>query len=157
MKSECELICGHASRQHPHVMHRDSGYAVSWLSCDWRGPGPSSCEPSSWIHAFTFFRSLNIRCRSTTRSRTSGNLDIGSSVIVSPFGAIWSIIAEHDWRTLPLMTIVHEPHTSSRQTDSHTIGATVWPRRLRLFLDLHQRADDVHRRLPGDLELLPAL
>jgi hypothetical protein len=32
--------------------------------------------------------SSNIRWRSTIKSRTTGNFDIGSSVIVSPFGAI---------------------------------------------------------------------
>src|SRR5439155_21827199 len=30
-------------------------------------------------------------------------------------------------------------------------------RRDGLLLDLHQRADDVHPRMPGDVELLPAL
>ena len=75
MKSLDEsLICGHASRQQPHVMQRDSGYASSWLSCDWRGPGPSSCDPSSWIQALTRLRSSNMRERSTTRSRTTREL-----------------------------------------------------------------------------------
>jgi hypothetical protein len=35
--------------------------------------------------------------------------------------------ALHDWRTLPLMSIVHEPHTSSRHTHSQTTGGTVAP------------------------------
>ena len=35
--------------------------------------------------------------------------------------------AEHAWRTRPLMTIVQEPQTSSRQAASQTTGATVLP------------------------------
>ena len=32
--------------------------------------------------------------------------------------------AEHAWRTRPLISMVHEPHTSSRQLASYAIGAT---------------------------------
>ncbi len=47
--------------------------------------------------------------------------------MVSPFGAIASTIALHDCRTRPLTSIVHEPHTSSRQTHSQTTGVTRSP------------------------------
>jgi hypothetical protein len=57
----------------------------------------------------------------------TGNFVIGASVIVCPFGAMRSIIALHDCLTFPLMIIVHEPHTSSRQTHSQTTGATFLP------------------------------
>jgi hypothetical protein len=35
--------------------------------------------------------------------------------------------AEQAWRTLPLISIVHEPQTSSRQAASQTTGATSAP------------------------------
>ena len=68
-----------------------------------------------------------MRDRSTTRSRTSGNLVIGSIVIGSPFGESTSTSAEHACRTRPLITIEHAPHTSSRHTASQQTGATSWP------------------------------
>ena len=42
----------------------------------------------------------------------------------------WSSLstrAEHDWRALPLMSMVQAPHTSSRQPLSHTGGVVGVP------------------------------
>jgi hypothetical protein len=47
--------------------------------------------------------------------------------MVSPFGAMRSTNALHDWRTLPSIRIVQAPHTSSRQTHSQTTGETARP------------------------------
>ena len=52
---------------------------------------------------------------------------MGSSTMVVPSGAMWSTSALHDCRTRPLMRIVHEPHTSSRHTDSHATGVVFSP------------------------------
>src|SRR4051812_14053986 len=74
-----------------------------------------------------FFRSEKRRWRLTNRSRTMGNLLIGSRVIGPPFSLILSTSAEQLWRTLPLMIMVHAPQTSSRQPLSQTGGVVGWP------------------------------
>src|SRR5215204_4209472 len=56
-----------------------------------------------------------------------GNLLIGSSVMAWPFSVSLSTRAEQLWRTLPLMTMVHAPQTSSRQPLSQTGGVVCWP------------------------------
>src|SRR5688500_14757885 len=61
-----------------------------------------------------------MRERSTYRSRITGNLLIGSSVIGDRSGETFSTSALHAWRTLPLISIVHAPHTSSRHALSQT-------------------------------------
>src|SRR5215213_5286158 len=81
------------------------------------GPVPRSYVPSIGTHALA-------RLRSTNRSRTSGNLVIGSSVIGC---SSLSTKAEHDCRVLPLISIVQAPHTSSRQPLSHTGGVVCRP------------------------------
>src|SRR5450432_105054 len=79
-----------------------------------------SYVPSIGTHALIFFRSLKSRLRSTHRSRTSGNLLIGSSVIGSPGAPSLSTSAEQDCRTRPLISIVQAPQTSSKQPLSQT-------------------------------------
>src|SRR5436305_4513812 len=74
-----------------------------------------------------FFRSPKSRLRFTNRSRRIGNLLIGSSVIAWPLSVSLSTRAEQLWRTLPLMTMVHAPQTSSRQPLSHTGGVVCCP------------------------------
>src|SRR6266566_6292251 len=74
-----------------------------------------------------FLRSLKRRWRLTNRSRTSGNLLIGSRVIGLAGAPSFSTRAEQLWRTLPLMTMVHAPQTSSRQPLSQTGGVVCWP------------------------------
>src|SRR5690242_13950656 len=114
------VYCGQASRQHPQLMHRDSGYRSSCNSLEMDGPVPRSYVPSMGIHALTRLRSLNSRWRSTNRSRTRGNLVIGSSVIAPSTVPILSTSAEQAWRVRPLMSIVQAPHTSSRHPLSQT-------------------------------------
>ena len=82
--------------------------------------------PSIGTHAFSFVRLLNILWRSTKRSRTTGNLDIGSSVMTSfsPHSlCMLSTRPEHAWRILPLMFMVQAPQISSRQLQSQATGA----------------------------------
>src|SRR4051812_41017425 len=74
--------------------------------------------------AFTRLSASNIFCRSTVRSRTSGNFFIGCSVIGS---VRWAISAEHAWRTFPLITMVQDPQTSSRQAASQAGGVVCFP------------------------------
>src|SRR5207248_3008464 len=74
--------------------------------------------------ARTRLSASNIFCRSTVRSRTSGNFFIGWSVTGS---LSLSIKAEQACRTLPLMIIVQDPHTSSRQAASQAGGVVVFP------------------------------
>jgi len=68
-----------------------------------------------------------MRERSTTRSRITGNLLIGRSSISGRSSRSRSTRAVHAWRTRPLITIVHAPHTSSRQLHSQATGATRRP------------------------------
>src|SRR5678816_4626370 len=89
-----------------------------------RGPGPRSYVPWIGIQPLIRIRSLNMRPRSTDRSRTTGNLLIGSSVI----GCVRrSTSAEQDCRTLPLTSIVQAPQTSSRQCASQATGVVFLP------------------------------
>src|SRR5882672_6982370 len=76
------------------------------------------------IQALTRRRASNILPRSTVRSRTSGNFFIGCKLIGC---ASLSISAEQACRTLPLITIVQEPQTSSRQAASQAGGVVVFP------------------------------
>ena len=81
--------------------------------------------PSMGTHALSLTRFLNMRLRSTKRSRTTGNLDMGSSVMTSSWPhSLWmlSTSAEHAWRTVPLMIMVQAPQISSRQLQSQTTG-----------------------------------
>src|SRR6266478_6093157 len=71
------------------------------------------------IQALTRRSASNILPRSTVRSRTSGNFFIGCKSL--------SIRAEHACRTLPLITIVQEPQTSSRQAASQAGGVVLFP------------------------------
>src|SRR5207253_9018433 len=75
-----------------------------------------------WVrtHAVTRLRSSNNRERSTDRSRTTGNLVSGSSVIGLRSGDTFSISVEHACRVRPLINMVHAPHTSSKHPLSHT-------------------------------------
>ncbi len=82
--------------------------------------------PSMGTQALTFFSDSNIRCRSTIRSRTSGNLVIGSRVTGC---SSWSMSAVQAWRTLPFITMLQAPHTSSRQLQSQTTGVGLGRRR----------------------------
>src|SRR6185436_18728792 len=66
----------------------------------------------------------NICDRSTMRSRTFGNFDIGSSLIGC---SRLSTSAEHDWRARPLMIIVQMPQTCSRQFMCQTGGVVFSP------------------------------
>src|SRR6266481_6374654 len=127
MNFEWVLTCGHASRQHPQVMHREKRYANSWTLGAIRGPGPRSYVPSIGTHACAFLSASNILDRSTHKSRITGNFDIGSIVTGPPSP---SASCEHPWRTRPLITIVHDPQTSSRQLASNTTGATRLPCRV---------------------------
>src|SRR5712691_11340539 len=76
------------------------------------------------IQALTRRRASNILPRSTVRSRTSGNFFIGCKLIGC---ASLSISAEQACRTLPLITIVQEPQTSSRQAASQAGGVVLFP------------------------------
>src|SRR6266852_4744470 len=111
-----------------------------------RGPSPRLYVPSIGIHAFTRFRLSNMNCRSTVKSRTTGNFDNGSIRIGC---SKWSTSAEHAMRAFPLMTIAHEPHTSSKQLDSYDTGVVCLPSRVTIFRNIAQAYDHVHRRPPG--------
>src|SRR5712664_289832 len=76
------------------------------------------------IQALTRRRASNILPRSTVRSRTSGNFFIGCKLIGC---ASWSISAEQACRTLPLITMVQGPQTSSRQAASQAGGVVLFP------------------------------
>src|SRR5712672_2351008 len=82
------------------------------------------------IHALTRFKLSNMNCRSTARSRTTGNFDIGSSRIGC---SNLSTNAEQAMRALPLMSIAHEPQTSSRQLESYETGVVFLPSRVTGF------------------------
>src|SRR5580700_2386154 len=92
-----------------------------------RGPAPRSYVPSIGTQAFTALRFSKITLRSTARSRTTGNLENGSSRRGS---ARWSISAEQARRALPLISMAHEPQTSSRQFESYVIGVVAFPSRV---------------------------
>ena len=119
--------CGQASKQQPQVMHSDITYRLARSESAITAPLPISCEPSMSIHALTFFRFSNMRLRLTCKSRTTGNFDIGSREM----GCFrLSTSAVQACRTFPLMIIVHEPHTSSRQFESQVTGLTISPFRV---------------------------
>lgn len=79
-----------------------------------------------------FLSVANIRDRSTTRSRITGNLVIGrSSISPGLASSSRSIKAVQACRTRPLMIIVQAPQTSSRQLQSQATGATGLPSAVR--------------------------
>src|ERR1700733_10630050 len=121
------LNWGQASMQQQQEMHRERGYAASCSSADMRGPAPRSYVPSIGTHAFTAFRFSKITLRSTARSRTTGNLENGSSFTGC---SRLSIRAEQAMRARPLMSIAQEPQTSSRQFESYVIGVVALPSRV---------------------------
>src|SRR3954469_24370858 len=124
IKSDLLFTFGQASKQTPHVIHFESSYAHWRFLSGIRGPGPKSYVPSIGIHAFTFFNESNIRLLSTCKSRTTGNVLIGSKRIGC---SSWSTIAEQDWRGFPLITIEQAPQTSSKQFISQIIGVVFSP------------------------------
>src|SRR5687767_15791704 len=89
-------------------------------------------------HALARFRSLNSRERSTHRSRITGNLLIGSSVIGC---SSLSTRAEQLCRVLPLISIVHAPQTSSRQALSHTGEVVGVPSAVTGWAAIHWRTE----------------
>src|SRR5581483_4603984 len=111
----CSLNCGHTSMQQQHEMQREYGYASSWSFGEMRGPGPRSYVPSTGTQALTRFRFSNSTLRSTARSRTTGNLLKGSMRMGC---SNLSTSAEHAICALPLMSMAHDPQTSSRQFES---------------------------------------
>src|SRR5699024_11439163 len=95
------------------------------------GPGPRSYVPSMGTQALTRLRLSNMNERSTWRSFTTGNVDIGSSLIG------WSSLSTSAVQyclALPLMTIEQAPQTSSRQFISHVTGVVFCPLELTGFL-----------------------
>ena len=66
---------------------------------------------------------------------------IGSSVIASPASPIFSTRVLHDWRALPLTTIVQAPHTSSKQPLSHTGGVVATPSTVVGWAAIHWRQE----------------
>src|SRR6267378_839069 len=77
-----------------------------------------------------------MNCRSTVKSRTTGNFESGSMRIGS---SSWSTSAEHAMRAFPLMTIAHEPHTSSKQLESYDTGVVCLPSRVTGFSAISRR------------------
>src|SRR5947207_4275116 len=92
-----------------------------------RGPGPRSYVPSTGTHAFTRLRFSNRTLRSVARSRTMGNFERGSSRIGC---SSLSTSAEQAMRALPLISMAHDPQTSSRQFESYTTGVVGLPSRV---------------------------
>ncbi len=80
--------------------------------------------PSTGTQACTFFRFSNNTLRSTDRSLTTGNLENGSSVTGR---SSLSMSAEQAMRALPLISMAHDPHTSSRQFESYVTGVLCLP------------------------------
>src|SRR6516164_4354994 len=101
-----------------------------------RGPSPRLYVPSMGIQALTRFRDSNINWRSTARSRTTGNFVIGSRRMGC---SRLSTRAEQAILTLPLMTIAHDPQTSSRQFDSYETGVVFLPSRVTGFSAISRR------------------
>src|ERR1035437_10098972 len=126
-KRVSSVICGHASRHKQHEIQRERGYACSCTAGVTRGPGPRSYVPSTGTHAFTRFRFSKRILRSTMRSRTTGKCDKGSRRTVSP-GV--RNRRKHAIADFPLISMAQEPHTSSRQLDSYTIGDVAVPERV---------------------------
>src|SRR5579863_7185935 len=92
-----------------------------------RGPGPRSYVPSMGTQALTAFRFSKITARSTARSRTIGNFEKGSRRIGC---SRLSMSAEHAMRARPLISMAHDPQTSSRQFESYVIGVVALPSRV---------------------------
>src|SRR5579872_543982 len=113
--------------QQQHEMQRESGYARSCSAAVIRGPAPRSYVPSTGTHALTALRFSKITLRSTARSRTIGNFENGSSFTGC---SRLSMRAEHAIRARPLISIAHEPQTSSRQLESYVMGVVCLPSRV---------------------------
>src|SRR6476469_10514514 len=110
---------GHTSRHRQHEIQRESGYISSCCSGAMRGPGPRSYVPSTGTQAFTRFRFSKSTLRSTARSRITGKRDKGSRRT----GCSNLLIRdEHAMAAFPLISMAHDPQTSSRQLDSYEIG-----------------------------------
>src|SRR5499425_3748488 len=88
------------------------------------------------IQALTRLRDSNMNWRSTARSRTTGNLVIGSRRMGC---SRLSTSAEHAIFTFPLITMAHEPQTSSRQLDSYETGVVFLPSRVTGFSAMSRR------------------
>src|SRR6516225_3611700 len=101
-----------------------------------RGPSPRLYVPAMGIQALTRFRDSNMDWRSTARSRTTGNLVIGSRRMGCTRR---STSAEHAIFTFPLITMAHEPQTSSRQLDSYETGVVFLPSRVTGFSAISRR------------------
>src|SRR5699024_4750902 len=94
----------------------DSSYAHCRFFSGFLGPGPISYVPSIGSHALICFNASNIFSRFTIRSRTTGNVVIGSNRIGC---SKLSTSVAQDCRAVPLITIEQAPHTSSKQFISH--------------------------------------
>src|SRR5258706_13687187 len=101
--------------QQQQEMQREMGYATSCSSADMRGPAPRSYVPSIGTHALTALRFSKITLRSVARSRMTGNFENDSSRIGC---SRLSINAEQAMRARPLISMAHDPQTSSRQFES---------------------------------------
>src|ERR1700739_1900110 len=77
--------------------------------------------------ALTALRFSKITLRSVARSRTTGNLENGSSLTGC---SRLSIRAEQAIRARPLMSMAQEPQTSSRQLESYVMGVVALPARV---------------------------
>src|SRR6185295_2839097 len=103
-----------------------------------RGPGPRSYVPSIGIHPLMRFSASNMRLRSTIRSRSTRNFDIGSSVIGR---SSLSTSAVQPMRALPFTSMAHEPQTSSRQLASQAGAGTRSPSIVTGFLRTSMSAE----------------
>src|SRR5215469_18794565 len=101
-----------------------------------RGPSPRLYVASIGIQALTRLRDSNMNWRSTARSRTTGNLVMGSRRIGC---SRLSTSAEHAIFAFPLMTIAQDPQTSSRQLDSYETGVVFLPSRVTGFSAISRR------------------
>src|SRR6202007_1511061 len=88
------------------------------------------------IQAFTRFRLSNMNWRSTARSRTTGNFDIGSRRMGC---SNLSTSAEQAMRALPLISMAQEPQTSSRQLESKETGVVFLPSRVTGFAAMSRK------------------
>ena len=151
MKLLLSLTFGQASRQTPQVMHLDSSYAHCRFDSGHARTRTEVVRAVDRNPRFDAFQRIEHALRSTIRSRTTGNVLIGSSRIGC---SSLSISAVHAWRGLPLITIEQAPHTSSRQFDSQHDRRRFFALGVdRIALNFHQRADHVHVRTVRNFEL----
>src|SRR2546425_10848361 len=100
-------------------MQFESGYPFSCTSGETRGPSPRSYVPSMGIQAFTRLRLSNMNWRSTARSRTRGNLVIGSGRIRYSHLCIGRAALI---RALPVIGEAAEPPVSPGQLEAEGVG-----------------------------------